>query len=164
MSLLRSLFLFSLLVANSSVHVMLKDAAGDPLAGVRVTLVLYDISISAEQMEARQIFSGHCRTDQNGECTIQIGETNGVLRGRLDLGRYGGRDVIWPGGALHAPVLVDLEHSRVKGSEAGPYDFQEKDGGVPLRHGTPWLVIGVAAAMAGGLVCLVYLRSRQEHT
>jgi hypothetical protein len=86
-----------------------------------------------------------------------------VLRGSLDLGRYGGRDVIWPGGALHAPVLVDLEHSRVKGSEAGAYDFQEKDGGVPLRNGTPWQVICAAAVMTGGLVCLAYLRSRQEH-
>lgn len=163
MTMMRSLFLFSFLLATSSVHVWVADAEGAPLADVRVELVLYEYQFNSGQAEAQPVFSDQCVTDRNGECTIVIGETRGLLRGRLDLGKYGGRDVIWPGGALNAPVLVDLKNKRVKGTEAGAYDFQEKDGGVAIQHGTPWLVILTAAMMVCGIVLRAYLRSRKEH-
>ena len=157
------LFLFSMVFqASSSVHVLVVDAEGEPLPDVRVELVLYDFESGSGQTQARKTFSDRCTTDQNGECTIMIGETRGVLRGRLDLGKYGGRDVIWPGGALDAPVMVDLEKSRVKGTEAGPYDFQEKDGGVPIRQ-TPWLAIGIVGLIMGSAVFWAYTESRREH-
>jgi len=166
MNMLRSLFLVWILFQNaaaSSVQVRVADAAGQPLPDVRVRLDLYEPGSVPERMEVWTVFSGHCRTDQNGECTIVIGETHGLLRGRLDLGSYGGRDVIWPGGALEAPVLVDLENMRVKGTEAGPYDLQEKDGGIAIRQGIPWGLILVVTLSAGGILVRVYLRSKREH-
>ena len=162
MSMLRSLLFLSILFTTSSVHVLVADAAGVPMHGVRVELVLYDFKLSAGQTQAQKTFTDHCTTDLNGECTIVIGETRGLLRGRLDLGKYGGRDVIWPGGALEAPVLIDLEQDRVRGTEAGPYDFQEKDGGVAVREGIPWFALA-AAVLAGMLVYWAYAISRKEH-
>jgi len=162
MSMLRSLLLLSILFTTSSVHILVADTAGVPMQGVRVELVLYDFKLMAGQTQAQKTFSDHCTTDLNGECTIVIGETRGLLRGRLDLGKYGGRDVIWPGGALEAPVLVDLEQDRVKGTEAGPYDFQEKDGGVAVREGNPWFIL-TATVLAGMIVYWTYARSRKEH-
>ncbi len=82
---------------------MVADGAGNPMHGVQVELVLYDFKLISGQTLVQKTFSDQCTTDQNGECTIVIGETSGLLRGRLDLGKYGGRDVIWPGGALNAP-------------------------------------------------------------
>jgi hypothetical protein len=162
MSMLRFLLLLSLLSTTSSVHVLVADAAGDPMQGVKVELVLYDFKLFSGQTQVQKTFSDRCTTDQNGECTIVIGETSGLLRGRLDLGKYGGRDVIWPGGALNAPVLVDLENNRVKGTEAEPYDFQEKDGGVTIRDGIPWFALA-ATAVVGLIVFWAYVQSRKEH-
>jgi hypothetical protein len=158
------LFLFSMIFqATSSVHVLVADGAGNPMPGVQVSLVLYDFETKLGQTEAREVFSDQCRTDSNGECTIRIGETSGVLRGRLELGKYGGRDVIWTGGVLDAPVLVDLKQKRVKGMEAGPYDFQEKGDGILIRKETSWLAILIVTTVLGGIVFWAYLQSRKEH-
>jgi hypothetical protein len=162
MSMLRFLLLLSILSTTSSVHVMVADAAGNPMQGVQVELVLYDFKLISGQTKVQKTFTGQCTTNQNGECTIVIGETSGILRGRLDLGKYGGRDVIWPGGALNAPVLVDLENNRVKGTEAGPYDYQEKDGGVTIRDGIPWFALA-ATVLVGLIVFWAYVQSRKEH-
>ena len=163
MTMLSFLFLLSILTTNSSVHVLVADDAGYPMQGVKVELVLYDFKLISGQTQVQKTFSDHCTTDQNGECLILIGGTSGLLRGRLDLGKYGGRDVIWPGGALNAPVLVDLKNNRVKGAEAGPFDFQEKDGGVVIQNGTPWLSILLATLIVGVIVFWAYVRSRKEH-
>ena len=160
---LQFLFLLSILTTNSSMHVMVADATGNPLQGVRVELVLYDFKLISGQTQVQKTFSDHCTTDQNGECWILIGGTSGLLRGRLDLGKYGGRDVIWPGGALNAPVLVDLKNNKVKGMEAGPFDFQKKDGGVVIQNGTPWLSILLATLIVGVIVFWAYVQSRKEH-
>ncbi len=162
MSMLRFLLLLSILSTTSSVHIMVADATGNPMHGVQVELVLYDFKLISGQTQVQKTFTDQCTTDQNGECTIVIGETSEILRGRLDLGKYGGRDVIWPGGALNAPVLVDLENNRVKGTEAGPYDFQEKDGGVMIRDGIPWFALA-ASVVAGMIVFWAYAISRKEH-
>jgi hypothetical protein len=160
---MRFLFLVSMFFQSttSSVHILAADAEGNPLPHVRVELVLYEFRPG--QTEVREIFSGRCSTDQNGECMIGIGETSGLLRGRLELGRYGGRDVIWPGGVLTAPVLVDLQNKRVKGTEVGAYDFQEKDGGITIQTGTSWLSILAATLIVGLIVFRAYVQSRREH-
>ena len=163
MTMLQFLFLLSILTINSSVHVMVADDAGYPMQYVKVELVLYDFKLISGQTQVQKAFSDHCTTDQNGECWILIGETSGLLRGRLDLGKYGGRDVIWPGGALNAPVLVDLKNNRVKGAEAAAFDFQKKDGGVVIQNGTPWLSILLATLIVGVIVFWAYVRSRKEH-
>ncbi len=157
------LLLLSILSTNSSMHVMVADTAGNPMQGVRVELVLYDFKLISGRTQAQNTFSDHCNTDQNGECWILIGETSGLLRGRLDLGKYGGRDVIWPGGELNAPIMVGLKNNRVKGTEAGAYDFQEKDGGVTIGQGIPWILIILATLIVSGIVFRAYVRSRQEH-
>ena len=159
------LFLFSMIfqTSASSVRILVADAQGQPMSKIRVSLVLYEFVSAAGKMEARETFSKHCTTDANGECTIQIGETSGILRGRIDLGKYGGRDVFWPGGALTAPVLVDIEAGRVKGTEAGAYDFQEQDGGIMIQKSVPWLVIGIGLLAVGSIVVLIYLKARKEH-
>ncbi len=161
---MRFLFLLSLLTTVSSVHVLVADASGNPLPGLQVKLVLYDFENRDGQIEVRKTFSDRCTTDQNGECTIMIGETDGVLRGRLDLGRYGGRDVIWLGGVLNAPVLIDLGSHWVKGTEAGPYDFLQKDEGVSIQQGPPWIAILIVGMMLGGIVYWAYIRSMKEHS
>lgn len=155
------LFLVSMIFqTTSSMHVRVMDAEGQALPNVRVELILYEFR--SGKAEARIAFSEHCTTDQNGECGISIGETSGMLRGRLDLGEYGGRDVIWPGGVLDVPVMVDLENMRVKGTEAGPYDFQERDGGVLIRR-TPWAAIVIVSALVGCAVFWAFTLSRREH-
>jgi hypothetical protein len=146
------------------VHVLVADAEGNPMQDVKVELVLYDFELNQEQTKALPTFSDHCTTDQNGECWILIGETSGFLRGRLDLGKYGGRDVIWPGGMLNAPVLIDLKNNRVKGTEAEPFDFQEEDGGVRIVQEVPWLLILFATVIVCGMVFWAYERSKEEHT
>ena len=156
-------FLFLFLITISSVHVLVIDAEGVRLSDVQVELVLYEYRENSGQTEVQVTFSDRCQTDQSGECTIMIGETSGLLRGRLDLGKYGGRDVIWPGGVLDAPIQVDLKNNTVKGTEAKPFDFQEEDGGVRVQSGTPWLVILMSTLIVFGIVCWAYLRSRSEH-
>ena len=159
---MRLIFLLSLFFQNSatsSVRIPVADADGKPMPEVRVTLVLYEFSLT----EIRETFSARCTTDAQGECTILIGETSGLLRGRLDLGKYGGRDVIWPGGALTAPVVIDVQNRRIKGTEAQPYDFQEKESALTIQKDSPWLLIFGAGLMLGGLVFWAYQRSRQEH-
>ena len=163
MSMLRFFVLLSLLSTTSSVHVLVADATGSPMQGVRVELVLYDFKLISGQTQVQKTFSDHCTTDQNGECWILIGGTRGLLRGRLSLGKYGGRDVIWPGGMLDAPIMVDLKNNRVKGTEAGAYDFQEKDGCVTFGQGIPWILIILATLIVSGIVFRAYVRSKQEH-
>jgi hypothetical protein len=163
MTMLRFLLLLSILSTTSSVHVLVADAASNPMQGVRVELVLYDFKLISGRTQVQKTFSDHCITDLNGECTIEIGVTRGSLRGRLSLGKYGGRDVIWPGGELNAPIMVDLKNNRVKGTEAGAYDFQEKDGGVTIGNRTPWLLIFLATVLVSMIVFGAYIRSRKEH-
>ena len=58
-----------------------------------------------QDVVATVAFAGSCTTDASGDCVIEVGETNGVLRGRLDVEGYGSRDVIWPGGTLELPCV-----------------------------------------------------------
>ena len=104
------LVLFSLLfpakvvfAAATRVHIYLTDSAGQPLADVPVALDLrFYESASAEPSGA---FSDECTTDAQGECTILIGETRDLrLRGRLDLGGHGSREVEWRGGVLEVSI------------------------------------------------------------
>jgi hypothetical protein len=156
-------FLFVLLwqAVTSSVHIQVMDVNGKGLANVEAALTLYSFSVHGDQLWARPIFSDSCATDKDGKCTIVIGETDTFLRGRIDLGKYGGRDLIWPGGAIDVPIQIDA--GRVQfGTEAGPYDFEEDDTGV-IIHSTPWLAAFFMFLALGGFAAWIYVKAKQEH-
>ena len=112
------LILISLLIPSSVVYasplnttrinISLSDAEGQPLSSVQVLLDLYFYEVIApEQAELRGAISDECTTDAQGACTILIGETQDLLlHGKLDLGRYGSREVEWHGGALNVPIQI----------------------------------------------------------
>jgi len=148
-------------IMTSSLHVHVVDENYLPQAGVSVHLELYEFVSDEEGMVATVVFSEDCITDTSGDCVIEVGETSGVLRGRLDVEGYGSRDVLWPGGVLELPVRLDRVNP---GTEAQPYDFLEEDGGVPVsRESFPWISITCVLLLVGGLVAVIYLRSRKEH-
>ncbi len=96
--------------SESRINIHVLDAEAQPLAGVRIFLDLHFM----EGSEIRGAYSDECTTDQNGECTLHIGETHGQrLRGTLDLGSYGSRIVEWNGGVLDVPIQIhDRETAR----------------------------------------------------
>ena len=152
------ILLFQVITSSLQVHVV--DENYQPQANVAVYLELYDFVPEGNDVVATVTFTGQCTTDISGDCVIEVGETNGVLRGRLDVEGYGSRDVIWPGGTLELSVRLDKVNP---GTEEGPYDFQEEDGGVRLRESFPWLSMTCVVLLVGGLVVVIYLRARKEH-
>jgi len=152
------ILLLQALITSLQVHVM--DTNDQPQADVTVRLELYDFASEEYETTATVAFTGHCTTNASGDCEIEIGETNGVLRGRLDVEGYGSRDVIWPGGRLQIPVRLEQVNP---GTEAQPYDFQEENGGVLLRTSFPWVSVICVAVLVGGLALAIYFRARKEH-
>jgi len=145
---------------TSSLQVHVFDADYQPQPGIDVRLELYEFASNGDGTMASVVFSEECHTDTSGECVFEVGDTKGMLHGRLDIQGYGGRDVIWPGGPLELSIRLDKANP---GTEAGPYDFQEKDGGVSLYRGIPWFPVTIVALLVGGLVIAIYLRARQVH-
>jgi hypothetical protein len=163
---LKSVILFAAMwqAVVSSVNVHLMDANG-PIANARVTLTLWSFDVEGNQTIARSEFEDSCKTDRNGACTIVIGETEGVLRGSLDVGEYGKRSLLWPGGAVDVGLFVENGKLLV-GTEAGPYDFQ-KDEPLSLvvvdrRAGVLRLTLTALAALPLLFVLVwVYLQARR---
>jgi len=152
------ILLLQALTSSLQVHVSGTDY--QPQADLTVHLELYDFASDGDDVVATVTITGECTTDANGACEIEIGETNGRLRGRLVVGGHGSRDVIWPGGVLELSVRLDQVNS---GTEAQPYDYQEKDGGVILHSTFPWMSVVIVGFLVGGLVIAIYLRARKEH-
>jgi hypothetical protein len=101
------LFLLAVFSASSRIDVFIADAAGQPLPNVRVSLDLYFYE-AAPSSEIRGAFSDECTTDGQGRCSLWIGQTQDlVLRGSLDLGQYGIRNVEWQGGVLEMPIRIE---------------------------------------------------------
>jgi hypothetical protein len=119
--LLPFLFLIILLIPSAVVfasasnatriNIFLSNSDGQPLSNVQVLLDLYFYEmIASDQTELRGAYSDECTTDKQGMCTILIGKTQDLLlRGRLDLGGYGSRNVEWHGGVLDVPIRIAQE-------------------------------------------------------
>ena len=128
-------FLFCLVAAipasasnESSVNVTLTDDVGNPLSNVKIRLFLYQ---SKSDYEVSEILIGDCRTDKNGQCSISFQDaphdSSGFYRGYLQIGKYGQKNLLWPGGQLDAIVWLDAESKVYSPRESEPYDWQEPD-------------------------------------
>jgi hypothetical protein len=94
---------------ETRVNIFLVDPDGQPLPNVQISMDLsfYEV-LSADQLEVRGAFSDECTTDAQGACRILIGETGDLLlRGVLDLGEFGIRNLEWHGGDLDVPIRIE---------------------------------------------------------
>ena len=93
------------------VNISISNAAGQPLPDLHISMDLYFYEVlAADQLEVRGAFSDECTTDAHGACSILVGETQDLLlRGSLDLGEYGSRNLEWHGGALDIPIRIEPE-------------------------------------------------------
>jgi hypothetical protein len=107
------------------IAVTLSDRQGSPLAGVKVSLYLYQFG----QTPIRAIPAGSCRTGEGGRCQIvvkgDVRDQSGFYRGYLAVGSYGKRPVLWPGGELSMNVWLNEDDMVDVAGESGPYDWQE---------------------------------------
>jgi len=96
---------------ETRVNISISNAAGQPLPDLHISMDLYFYEvIAADQLEVRGAFSDECTTDEHGACSILVGETQDLLlRGSLDLGEYGSRNLEWHGGALDVPIRIEQE-------------------------------------------------------
>ena len=106
-----SVVVFASSLNETCINISLVDAEGQPLPNVQISMDLYFYEVlSADQLEVRGAFSDECTTDGHGTCSILIGETQDLLlRGSLDLGEYGSRNLEWHGGALDVPIRINQE-------------------------------------------------------
>jgi len=146
-----------LLMILSVLHVQL---VGGQVEGIPIRLELYRYVTHPDYVEVQIWYSQTCLTDAEGRCTFEIGETEGGLRGRLTIGEYGQRDVIWPGGDLS----LMLNTAEVSESESKPYDFQEPAERLVVRRaGRGWLtVLLVILILAVSFLMLFLYRSEEE--
>ena len=96
---------------ETRVNISLADPEGQPLPNVQISMDLsfYEV-LAADQLEVRGAFSDECTTDKQGACSILVGETQDLLlRGSLDLGEYGNRNLEWHGGVLDVPIRIEPE-------------------------------------------------------
>ena len=126
-------YLFALLLvlqANTTgVSVRVLDAEQEPRSGVRLTLKTY----AYQHGEAFLIETQTCKTDTAGTCSLLLENPNttGMQRGTLQIGDFGTRDLIWPGGMLTLNIpLAQLGFGR----ESAPYEFQAEDGGLVVHE------------------------------
>lgn len=158
-TLLFSLILFAQHATGTMLSLRVLDADQEPISGVEISLALYIY----EGQEAILWFEENCQTDADGHCLFQIESTppdGGFLRGTLQVGDFGLRDVIWPGGELKLTVPTDQIGF---GQEAVPYEFQPEDGGVEIvqRDGLPLYALLLFFLLCG-LVGFFYQQSRKE--
>jgi hypothetical protein len=159
-TLIFSLILLAQQTTGASLALRVLDANQEPISGMEITLALY----TYEGQEATIWFEDHCQTDSDGRCLFQIENAppdGGFLRGTLQIGDFGLRDVTWPGGELKLTVPTDQIGF---GREAVPYEFQKKDGGVETVQSDrlPLYTLLVAVLLAG-LVFVVYREAQKEH-
>jgi hypothetical protein len=107
---------------QTRVIISISNAAGQPLPDLHISMDLYFYEvIAADQLEVRGAFSDGCTTDAHGACSILVGETQDLLlRGSLDLGEYGSRNLEWHGGALDVPIRIEPE-SKTQTTPVAPY-------------------------------------------
>jgi hypothetical protein len=111
--------------APHGVRVHLVNSEQKPLSGVVVELELYEYSEDAITIR----YIGKCTTDAIGQCRIEIEkpsfDATGFLRGRIVVGDYGKRALIWRGGILDVPVWLDAANTLEDAGESQPYAGQQ---------------------------------------
>ena len=82
-----------------------------------------------------------------------------MQRGTLQIGEYGTRDLIWPGGILTLQVPID----RVSfGREAAPYEYLPEDGGLMVHEDSFPLYALVMAVILAALLWWLFRRAQQN--
>lgn len=153
---------------DGSVNVSLTNGQGAPLNGVKVGLFLYQLSGS----EATPIQMGYCRTGKDGRCQIPIADAprdqGGFLRGYLEIGDYGRRSLLWPGGVLEMSVWLDQASSGLDIAGEEPYDWQKQGADdaleVTIAPETPKLRVEGILAIAGTIIVwlgIIYWRTKR---
>jgi hypothetical protein len=128
-------------------------------AGIQITLKTYEY----REGEAFLIEDVNCKTDSAGACTLLLEKPNtpGMQRGTLQIGDYGTRDVIWPGGMLDLQIPLDQVNF---GREAAPYEYLSEDGGVVVHAGRFPLYGLVMILILAALVAWLYQRAKERET
>ncbi len=159
---MKTLLLTLVLLAQQSgtfLHLSVIDATGQPMSDVPVTLELY----TYVDQNANVWFEEDCMTDLDGRCEFQIENAppdGGLIRGTLQIGDFGFRDVIWPGGELNLTVPTNMIGF---GQEAEPYEFQKKDGGVEVFRKGPPVYTLIILLILSGLSVFMYRQATKEH-
>jgi hypothetical protein len=148
-----------------SLAVELVNYQRQPLAGETITLTLYRVGPNAlEEWPA-----GECLTDAAGKCRIDIGwlapkDASGFLRGRVTVGEYGQRSLIWPGGALEVKLWLNAQGQLDVPGE-GPLDTDDAAGALPFvpPQTLPRILGWLAALLLGGLlIWFLYRKAKSQ--
>lgn len=126
--------------------------------GIQITLKTYEYS----EGEAFLIERVNCKTDSAGICTLLLEKPNttGMQRGMLQIGDYGTRDVLWPGGMLTLQIPLDQVNF---GREAAPYEYLPEDGGLIVHQGRFPLYALAMIVILAVLVWWLYRHAQQNH-
>ena len=141
-------------------RVILGDEQGEPLPDVLVRLRLYPAGLQQDE----GIPAGRCRTDQQGRCSILLRgqedtrDPSGFYRGYLEVGDYGRRSLLWPGGRLDVHVWLDPSGGLYRATESEPYEWQSVDPDAAEADAStrpPLAKIVLVALILGGWLALV---------
>lgn len=127
-------------------------------AGIQITLKTYEY----REGEAFLIERVNCTTNSAGTCTLLLKKPNiaEMQRGTLQIGDYGARDVIWPGGMLDLQIPLDQVNF---GREAAPYEYLPEDGGLAVHENRFPLYALVMILILIALLGWLYRHAQQNH-
>ena len=130
-----------------------------PMKEVRVELITYIATGAGWQEE--QI--GTCTTDEEGRCEIAAKVEiwpDGLVRGYLNVGEYGKRPVIWPGGELQMTI-----HSEQEPAQEHRYDHLPLNETLAPQIMKPmqpaWGMLFLALLMIG-ITIMMYRKARMQ--
>ncbi len=153
--------------AEDRVAIFLVDHQENPIPDVTVNLILNRFNtIDGQGAAIEAIPSGSCITNENGRCEIIISadapkDQSGFLKGALDLGEYGRRSVIWPGGLLEVPLKLNEARKLENDREAGPFDYDQPSDVEFIQPQPPVYLVGIGIAIVL-LVLSFYLYRRSK--
>ncbi len=148
------------------VVVIVWTADKHPVAGVEVALEMFEY----RQDFIRAYRSGRCTTDESGTCAIPLPSppigADGFLRGRLTVGEYGTRSLLWPGGMFTIHVMLDESGEGL--DIPGHYPLEGRSEKVPMPpvevHAPYRLLIGyLLAALGLSLIAWLAWRRKGKH-
>ena len=144
----------------------LLDQHDNPVSNVTANLVVYQFDASGQTATAFP--SGSCVTDRNGRCQIDVSgnapkDASGFLRGTLDLGGYGKRSVIWPGGLFEIELHLNPAGKLESDTEAAPFDYDEAGGVQVVQPRPPLYWVGIIISMLFlGVALYLYRRAKAQ--